>query len=252
MKKSQIAAQLYTVRDFLKTPAEIATSLSKIKKSGFDAVQLSGLGPIDDLELVKMLDGEGLICCATHESGAKIVNETEEVIEHLKRLNCKYTAYPWPHIIPKTAAEAKDAAAGLEAAAVKMAAAGQVLTYHNHDIEFMKLDGKTMLDHFYDNAPHLQGELDTYWVQAGGANPTSWVNKLKGRLPLLHLKDYGIIDRKVVMTPIGMGNLEWCYILTAAEAGGTEWFIIEQDVCQVDPFDSLKLSLDFLVENFVR
>jgi sugar phosphate isomerase/epimerase len=252
MKKSQIAAQLYTVRDFLKTPAEIAAAMTKIKKSGFDAVQLSGLGPVDDFELVKMLDGEGLICCATHESGASIVNETDTVIEHLKRLNCKYTAYPWPHIIPRNAAEAMSMAARLEAAAVKMAVAGQILTYHNHDIEFMKLDGKLMLDYFYDNAPHLQGELDTYWVQSGGANPTSWINKLKGRLPLLHLKDYGIIDRKVTMMHIGGGNLEWCNILSAAESAGTEWFIIEQDVCQIDPFESLKLSLDFLVENFVR
>ena len=251
MKKSQIAAQLWTVRNFLKTPGDIAATLAKIKKSGFDAVQLSGLGPIDDLELVKILDGEGLICCATHEDGAWIVNETDAVIEHLRRINCKYTAYAWPHIIPESAGEAKELAARLESAAVKMAAAGQILTYHNHDIEFMKLDGRLLLDHLYDNAPHLQGELDTYWVQAGGDNPTSWINKLKGRLPLLHLKDYGIIDRHAVMMPIGSGNLEWRCILPAAESAGTEWFIIEQDVCQIDPFDSLKLSLDFLIENFV-
>lgn len=252
MKKCQIAAQLYTVRDFLKTPAEIAVSLAKIKKAGFDAVQLSGLGPIDDLELLKMLDGEGLVCCATHEKGAEIVNETDKVIEHLNRLKCKYTAYPYPHIIPQSPTEAVAVAVSLEAAAVKMAKAGQILTYHNHDIEFTQLDGKLMLDYFYDNAPHLQGEIDTYWVQSGGANPTSWVNKLKGRLPLLHLKDFGIVNRKATMMPIGGGNLEWSSILPAAEKAGTEWFIIEQDVCLIDPFDSLKLSLDFMIQNFVK
>lgn len=252
MKKSQIAVQLYTLREYLKTPADIAETLKKVKKIGYDAVQISGMGPIDEAELVKMLNGEGLVCCATHENGAKIVTETDWVIERLNKLNCKYTAYPFPHKIPTSAAEAMSIAAELETAAKKMAAAGQVLTYHNHDIEFMKFDGQTMLDIFYTNAPTMQGEIDTFWVQHGGANPTSWVNKLKGRLPLLHLKEFGIHERKITMMPIGCGNLEWSSILPAAEKGGTEWFIVEQDSCLIDPFESVKISLDYLVANFVK
>ena len=62
MRRKQIAAQLYTLREFLKTPEDIAISLKKVKKIGFDAVQVSGLGPIDAAELKKILDGEGLIC----------------------------------------------------------------------------------------------------------------------------------------------------------------------------------------------
>ena len=76
MKKSQIAAQLFTLRDFLKTPEDIAASLRKVKQIGYDAVQVSGMGPVAEEELVKILDGEGLICCATHEPGKKIVEET--------------------------------------------------------------------------------------------------------------------------------------------------------------------------------
>ena len=73
MKKDRIAAQLYTLREFLKTPADIAESLKKVKKAGLDAVQISGMGPIDLDELNKILDGEGVVCCATHESGADII-----------------------------------------------------------------------------------------------------------------------------------------------------------------------------------
>ena len=63
---SQIAAQLYTLRNFCKTPADIATSLKKVKQIGFDAVQVSGIGKIDPKELATILKGEGLACCATH------------------------------------------------------------------------------------------------------------------------------------------------------------------------------------------
>lgn len=53
MKKHQIAAQLYTLREFLKTEPLIFESLKKVKKMGYDAIQVSGMGPIDEKELVK-------------------------------------------------------------------------------------------------------------------------------------------------------------------------------------------------------
>lgn len=59
MSQSVIGAQLYTLRNFLKTPEDIAKSLKKVKEIGYDAVQVSGVGPIDPKELRKILDGEG-------------------------------------------------------------------------------------------------------------------------------------------------------------------------------------------------
>ena len=56
MGKSMIAAQLYTVREFMKTPADIAKSLKKVRALGYEAVQLSGHGEVSDKELKKMVD----------------------------------------------------------------------------------------------------------------------------------------------------------------------------------------------------
>ena len=47
MCASVIGAQLYTVRDFLRTPAEIRDSFRRVADIGYEAVQCSGLGPID-------------------------------------------------------------------------------------------------------------------------------------------------------------------------------------------------------------
>jgi len=250
MKRSEIAAQLYTLRDFLKTPEEMAKTFRKVRALGFEAVQASGLGPVDPQELRKMLDGEGLACCATHEGGEAILDRTAEVIEKLNLLGCRHTAYPWPHTSPKTAADYVALARRLTVAGQAMAKAGQVLSYHNHAIEFERMDdGRLGLEILYaeSDPKALQGEPDTYWVAAGGQDPAAWCRKLAGRLPLLHLKEYGIIDNKPVMLPVGQGNLDWPGIVAAARASGCEWYIIEQDVCRQDPFDSLKISLDYLL-----
>ena len=137
--------------------------------------------------------------------------------------------------------------------AIKMEAAGKVLSYHNHNHEFRKIDGERILDIIYASAPHLKAEIDTYWVQMGGCDPVEYVKKYAGRQEIFHLKDFGVLyPCNSIMMPIGSGNLNWNAILPAAEAGGVEWFIIEQDTCHKDHFESLKDSFDYLVENFVK
>ena len=61
MSDSRIGAQLYTLREFTKTPADIAETMKKVREIGYEAVQVSGMGPIDPKELKKIVDGEGLV-----------------------------------------------------------------------------------------------------------------------------------------------------------------------------------------------
>ncbi len=37
--------------------------------------------------------------------------------------------------------------------------------------------------------------------------------------------------------------------MAAADAAGCEWFIVEQDTCPGDPFDSLRMSFEFIRDN---
>ncbi len=142
----------------------------------------------------------------------------------------------------------------LDASGAVLREAGQVLTYHNHAIEFVKFDGKLALEIIYEESDpqNLQAEIDTYWVQYGGGNPVEWCRRMAGRLPLLHMKDYMFLkENKHEMAEIGVGNLDWKAIIPAAEKSGCEWFIVEQDYCPGDPFDSLKASFDYIAANLV-
>jgi len=253
MKRSQIAAQLYTVRDHCRTAAELAASAAKLKAIGYGAVQVSGVGPIPEAEIVRILTGEGLTICATHEPGATIVSETQKVIDRLGALGCAYTAYPWPHVPLDSLTATGRLAADLERAGAAMARAQQVLTYHNHAVEFRKVGSgaaaRTVLELLYamTSPQHLQGEIDTYWIQAGGGDPAGWCTRLQGRLPLLHLKDLGVREANQATTmEIGQGNLDWPGIIAAADRAGCRWFIVEQDTCPGDPFESLAISLRYL------
>jgi sugar phosphate isomerase/epimerase len=255
MNLSQLAIQFYTLRDTCATAPDFAISCKKVSAIGYKTVQLSGLGPIPAEEIVRILDGEGLVCCATHEPADMIRKEPEKVIEQLQKLGVKYTAYPFPNGVDWSKQDEIDSlVSDLDAAGAKLRAAGLVLAYHNHGIEFIKLaDGSTAMDYIYKNTrpENLQAEIDTYWVQYGGCDPITWCEKLSGRLPLVHLKDYGFgLNQQPVMAEIGSGNLDWARILPAAEAAGCRYYIVEQDICPGDPFDSIKKSFDYLSGRF--
>ena len=96
MKHSQLAIQFYTLRDFCRTASDFAASCKRVRAIGYEAIQISGIGPIPENEIVEILKGEGLTCCATHEPADTVRKEPAKVVDRLQKLGVKYTAYPFP------------------------------------------------------------------------------------------------------------------------------------------------------------
>ena len=250
MAASQLAAQLYTVRDFTNTPAEIATTMKKVKQLGYDAVQCSALGAIDAHELKRIVDGEGLTICATHTDYDRMRDEPQAVIDEHNLWGCKHAAIGG---LPEEYRNAEGYARfAKEASAVakRLAEGGLAFSYHNHSFELERFNGRTGLDILYEdsNPQYFKSELDTYWIQHGGGDPAAWIRKLKGRADIVHLKDMAMDGRTQLFAEVGEGNLNWPAILDACKEAGVEWYIVEQDTCQRDPFESLGISLRNLKE----
>lgn len=243
-RNTLLAAQLYTVRDFVKTPAGLAESLMKIRKIGYEAVQYSGACKLPPDELKRMLQQENLTVCATHVSYESMRTEVPELIAEHKVLNCEFTALS---SLPSALRNLQGYMSFAKEASVlarKMKEGGLSLTYHNHSFELEKFEGRTGLDIIYSQSDplYLLAEIDTYWITHGGGDPVHWIRSLKGRIPLVHLKDMAIKDNNQIMAEVGEGNLNWPEILRACKEAGVRWYIVEQDHCQRDPFESLAMS----------
>ncbi|MBN8216952.1 MAG: sugar phosphate isomerase/epimerase [Spirochaetes bacterium] len=256
MKSHQLAAQLYSFREHLKTPADLRKTLGRLFAIGYRSVQLSTCLPaMPETELRAILEGEGFRAPTAHESGAAILSETPRVLERLCALGCPHVAYPFPHRPMTTIESVRLLASELEGAAKALAAGGVALAYHNHDIEFARVEGLLLLEVLYEEAPALQAELDTYWVHAGGASPLQWISRMGGRMEVIHLKDYGMASAEKcgsrAMFPVGRGNLDWKTLLPAAEAAGVKTFVVEHDGDCPDPFSSFQESFEFLQTHFV-
>lgn len=247
MKKPVVAAQLYTVREFTKTPEELDKSMGRLKSIGYNAVQVSGVGPMEHQRIKDIADSHGMTICATHIGFDRMKEDLEDVIYQHKLWNCKYVGIGG---MPREYTTSKEGykAFAKEASMIgkKLADEGLQFIYHNHAFEFVKFDGVLGMDILLNESdPNFFGfEIDTYWVQAGGCNPVDWINKVGERMQVVHFKDMTVgQDMKPTMAEVGEGNLNWAEIIDACINHKVEWAAVEQDICQRNPFESLEISL---------
>jgi sugar phosphate isomerase/epimerase len=250
MQRSTIAAQMYTLREFTQTAEELRASFQKLKRIGYQAVQISAIGPIDPQLVKDYADESGLTICATHVSWDRLVNDLDALAAEHKLWNCKYIGLGGLPEEYRTSQEGYRSfarqASGI--ARILKEKHGLQFVYHNHDFEFERYDGITGLDVLLQESdPEVFGfELDLYWVQAGGGDPVEWIHKVEGRMQAVHFKDMAVLSRQQVFAEIGQGNMNYKAIIDACRKTGVEWYIVEQDVCRRNPFESLEISLNYL------
>lgn len=241
-----LAAQLYTVRQFTQTTTDLGTTLRRVRDIGYRAVQVSGIGPISHRVVKAMTDDLGLTICITHISHESMWSHIDAVIEQHKLWNCPNVAIGSMPPAYRSEGESGFRRFAAEASSVgeKLWQAGLTFSYHNHSFEFVRFGKRTGLDIIYEesDARYLRAEPDTYWIQHGGGDPTAWIAKLAGRIPVVHLKDMVIVDGEQVMAEVGEGNLNWPGILAACAQAAVQWYAVEQDTCRRDPFESLAIS----------
>lgn len=240
----RIGAQLYTVREHTKTLEDFSTTLAKIADIGYEYVQVSGTCPFEADWLAAELKKNGLKCGITHTDRGLIMNETDKVIADHKIFECDYVGIGWYDLL-KYGTE--NFVNEFSDPAKKIAASGLHLSYHNHDFEFAKGNSgdiylREILRSFTPD--ELKITLDTFWVQAGGADPVWWIKELKGRTPCVHFKDMSYGRR---MEAVGSGNMNFDAIIAACHDTGVDYAFVEQDDCNgEDPFKCLKSSYEFL------
>ena len=239
-------AQLYTVSSFCKDLNSFSESLKKIADIGYTTVQVSGVCDYEPKWLRDELNKNGFKCVLTHKPIDALKNAKKTCEEH-RIYGCKNIGlgfYGFNGEKPEWTFDGFMETFPAITKAIKEN--GGYFMYHNHEQEFMKIGGKTILQKIAEEFPadELGFTLDTYWVQAGGANPADYIEMLSGRVPCIHLKDFAYGKKMAV---IGEGNINFDKVISAAEKAGTEYLLVEQDDCYgEDPFDCLKRSYNYL------
>lgn len=253
MKKEQIAVQIFSFREYIKTEEDVVKTFRKLKKMGYDNIELSPSITLPEKDLCRILKDEGLNAPRAGINSIKFMEDPAPVLARLNGLGCKNALIGGPHMIPTDERELERFIDDLKSITLAFKEAGIKLSYHNHAFEFMHFGKRTWLDAIYKEIPELAFEPDIFWIHAGGGNPLTWLRRMAGRMDAIHIKDYGVVDNtKWLMMPLGDGNLEWNEIIPTAEKAGVKYFVVEHDADCPDPFKSFQTSINYLNENFLK
>ena len=274
MKRDKIALQLYSVRGDLEK--DFYGTIRSVKEIGYSGVEFAGLYGHDPLEVKAFCEELGIVPLSAHVPFQDFLADMDGTVATYKALGVKYVAIPYlTEELRPGQPGFQTVIDGMKVIGAKLKEAGIVQQYHNHDFEFVKLDGEYALDILYKEiGPELlQTQLDTCWVNVGGEVPADYIRKYAGRTPTVHLKDfvgsksenmYGLIglegseakadEGKFQLRPVGSGKQDFPAIVAAADEGGAMWYIVEQDEPSMGltPMECAAKSFGYLAENIAK
>ena len=246
----ELGLQLYTIRDFMQTEEDIRESFRKMRQYGYTQAQTAGC-KIPYADFGRIAKEEGIQIVGTHDNFDMMVNDFEQALENHKLLGTTNMGIGGKGY--NSIYEVEEFIEQANMVGEKAARNGMKFTYHNHSHEFFKWEnGKTTMDMLVEglDPDTTSFVLDTYWVQHGGGDVRYWIEKLAGRVDILHLKDMKRVlrnDNVQQITEVGNGNLSWDLILDAAKKTGVKYYVVEQDTgYAVNCFQSIRQSAEYL------
>jgi len=264
-----LAVQLWTFR--LELEKDVPATLKKIKDlgftyvEGFDAPFIVG----NPDEFKSQLDAAGLKMFALHWNNLSDWRKDPNIIiQTAKKLGAHYTGIAW---LKESKADTvtidivNEAAHILTKACQQAQAAGLQLYYHIHGYELQPMnDGKTFFDSFVSNIDYncVRLEMDVFWVTFAGQDPVKFMEKYRGGVELLHVKNMadhvstGVFNGADFMPPelpanywVPLGKskkIDYKSVFQKGREIGVKWYILEMDRFEGDVFAAVDSSLAYI------
>ena len=239
-----IALQLYTVRDAL--AGNFEKVVSQIADMGYIGVETAGFPGITAADACDLFAELGLEVCSAH-TPLPVGGQIGQTINIARELDARRIVSSTSRNSFKSVDEVKRLCDTWNTANEEARENGLELGLHNHWWEFQDVEGQSGFDLLLEHLdPEIFFQIDTYWVQTGGADVIEVLDKLEDRFPLLHIKD-GPCTLDGDMVAVGEGAMDFPAIMAATE-GVVEWIIVELDRCATDMLEAVEKSYNYLVE----
>ena len=252
----KIGIQLYTVRNLMSKDPK--GTIQKVAATGYQEIESFGYSNgkyfgMNSKEYADLLKQNHLTHPSAHYSMANLRTEWDKAIADALVTGQKYMVIA--HLDEnerKTIDDYKKVAEEFTIGAAKCKKAGIQFAYHNHDFEFINMNGQ----HGYEillkeTDPKLvKFEMDIYWVTKANHDPLRLFDQHPGRFPLWHVKDMDKTEKKS-FTEVGNGIINFKKIFDKAKKAGMQHFFVEQDI-SVDPLASIQKSYQYIKNNLVK
>lgn len=238
-----LGVQLYTVRGLMQSDFE--GTLRRVAGIGYRQVEFAGYFNHDPHAVKGILDGLRLAAPSSHIPIEMLESGWERMLEDARTMGHRYLVVAWTPAERRRTLDDWRRIGDLFTRAGRAArAAGIQFAYHNHDYEFVPLEGRLPFDVLLQASdPDLvKIEMDLFWIRKGGQDPLEYFRRWPGRFPLVHVKDMTADGH---MADVGSGAIDWRAIFAHREQAGIQHYFVEHDE-PADPIASIRASFNYL------
>ncbi|MCH2463883.1 MAG: sugar phosphate isomerase/epimerase [Gemmatimonadetes bacterium] len=240
-----LGVQLYTLRSEME--GRVEQTLERVAAIGYQEVefvrsQYFGHSPT---EIREMLARTGLRSPASHITPSFETDAWARILDDANEVGHEYVVVASiPLEMRASLDDWRRTAELMTSAGERARAAGLRYAYHNHDFEFVEMDGRVAFDVFCEESdPELvQIELELFWIIHGGGDPVAFFDRWPGRVPLVHVKDRTAAGE---MVDVGAGVIDWPGLFRHIDHAGMKHFLVEHDRPD-GPFRSIEASYRYL------
>lgn len=261
VQEKRISIQLYTLRDAMRTPAQVELVLDRLAQYGYPRVERAGLYSYTAVEMKKLLDDRGIWASSSHDGIAGTAAALNKKLDDANTFGQKYINVAY--LNSPNLADWQRWADQMNTEAAAARRRGLRYGYHNHAHEFtIDLGGGTtpwdvFMAELDPKLVHL--EVDLYWaytagVNLGEADPLAFANEVVRTAPLevrqYHVKDRHGADAVALydeqpgdMADLGTGVIDFPSIFAEHQV---EEYIVENDTPDVSPLTSAAVGKLYL------
>ena len=253
-----LGAQVYSVRDRIKTPEGYFAVMAELKGMSYETVQHAGAAIGDPYLLRDLTQQAGLRQVCPNIDRAPILENVAKVVETVKILGADSIMLPYITPDAFNSLESYQAAwKELEKPLEQLLDAGITPVYHNHDFDVAPMTGwdGSWVEWLLEHKPGWEFLLDVCWAEYAHRDVSTLFDKLGSRIHCVHFKDYtgGMNDRHVpVFCACGSGVVRLADYQKKVEALGIRDVIVEQDnaLDYPDPMGQMRASAQYLKKLF--
>ncbi|MBI5724764.1 MAG: sugar phosphate isomerase/epimerase [Planctomycetes bacterium] len=240
-----------------KVPFNLDVLLDEVKQAGYQGVELGGgektLGK--PAEFVKKLADHGveLAAFAANVSANPYPPSTERYqkdMDYAAAIGMKMLMVCGGFLPPNNRRNAYDNdyrifGDNLGQACQYAAKNGQTVAFHNHC--GCMVETAQEVEKLLKYLPDLKLCIDTGHLAAAGGDSTEFINKFRGRLVHVHLKDYDPVNYCFTELGRGKAGIDFPGFFQALEKNGYNgWIVVERDDPPMSGLESATISRQFL------
>ena len=184
--KQNYGLQLYSVRDAAKE--NFANAVEAVAKIGYKYVEPAGFFGHTAEDVKAIFDANGVICSGTHSPWQDLTpTKIMDTVKYHKTIGNPYYIVPGADL--NSLENIEIFCNVMNYAQPILAAEGIKLGYHNHSHEFKVMPWGSTIHAELERRTNVKFEIDTYWIFNAELDPITVLERLKGRVDVIHLKD---------------------------------------------------------------